>query len=220
MNAVNIAPVVKVKKHTGRLYALSTDVANYFEREHKHVLDSIDKCLTEQASLMADFSAAKYSIKGRSYKCFEMTRRGFSYLILGFTGKRANQFKLNYIDQFDRMEQHIRDSLDSRSGSLDMCRLLQDTRTAIGKETRAHHFINEHNLVYGVAFGCDAKHLRDNLGLPEDQPITETLTDEQLKEVSDLRHYDAQLLTLGLDYQERKEKLMDLHQCHLRLVKG
>ena len=212
------SPIVKVRKHTGVLYAVSTDVALYFEREHKKVLESIDKCLAEQPSLERDFSRSKYHNRGKTYNCFEMTRRGFSYLILGFTGKRANTFKLDYIDQFDRMEQFIRDSLESITGSLDMCRLLQETRAAIDKETAAHHYINEHNLIYRVAFGKSAKQLREELGVPEGKSITEVLNDRQLKEVSDLRHYDAQLLTMGNDYKAREQQLTQLHECKMKLV--
>ncbi len=219
MNALKVAPIVKVRKHTGRLYAVSTDVANYFEREHKNVLVSIEKCLIEQPSLLADFSATKHSKKGGTHKRYEMSRRGFSYLILGFTGKKANQFKLDYIDQFDRMEEYLRDTLDSRSGALEMCRLLQDTREAIGKETKAHHYINEHNLIYRVAFGKDAKHLHEDLSIAEGQPIAEALDDQQLRVISGLRHYDASLLTLGCGYQSRKEKLEDYRRCRLHLVK-
>ncbi len=54
-----------------------------------------------QPSLLADFSATKHSKKGGTHKRYEMSRRGFSYLILGFTGKKANQFKLDYIDLED-----------------------------------------------------------------------------------------------------------------------
>ena len=208
--------MVKVRKHTGKLYAVSTDVADYFEREHKNVLVNIEKCLIEQPSLTANFSAAKYNHRGKKYPCYEMDRRGFSYLILGFTGKKANQFKLDYIDQFDQMEQYLRDTLDSRSGSLGMCRLLEETRAAIGKETKAHHYINEHNLIYGVAFGHNAKHLREALGLEDGHSITEALNDDQIKEVSALRHYDAQLMTIGLDYDQRKQKLEELHECRLK----
>lgn len=218
MNNLKLNPVVKVRKHTGVLYAVSTDVADYFKRDHKHVLESIDKCLTEQTSLAADFSAAKYVDRGKKYPCFEMTRRGFSYLILGFTGKKANKFKLDYIDQFDRMEYYLHNTIESKSGSLEMCRLLEETRTAIGKETKAHHYINEHNLIYGVAFGHNAKVLRDELDLTDNQSITEALDDKQLKEVSDLRHYDAQLITMGSDYKDRKEQLTKLHDCKLKLV--
>ena len=220
MNALKVAPVVKIRKHTGRLYAVSTDVANYFNREHRKILDSIERCLIEQPDLDRNFFRSKFVDRGKKYPCYEMDRRGFSYLILGFTGKKANQFKLDYIDQFDRMEAYLRDTLDSRSGSLDMCRLLQDTREAIGKETKAHHYINEHNLIYRVAFGKDAKHLHDELGIPEDHPITESLDDDQLRVVSGLRHYDASLLTLGCDYQERREKLEHFRRCRLQLVKG
>ena len=218
MNALKVAPIVKVRKHTGCLYAVSTDLAKYFEREHRKVLDSIEKCLIEEPDLDRNFFRSKFVERGKKYPCYEMDRRGFSYLILGFTGKKANKFKLDYIDQFDRMEEFIRDTLDSRSGSLDMCRLLQDTREAIGKETKAHHYINEHNLIYGIVFGKDAKHLRDDMGLPDDQPITEALSDDQLKEVSELRHYDAKLLTMGYDYQTRKQQLAHYHHCRLRLV--
>ncbi len=218
MNALKVAPVVKVRKHTGRLYAMSTDVAKYFGREHRKVLDSIEKCLIEQPDLDRNFFRSKFVDRCKKYPCYEMDRRGFSYLILGFTGKQANKFKLDYIDQFDRMEAFIRDSLDSRSGSLDMCRLLQDTRDAIDKETKAHHYINEHNLIYGVVFGKNAKHLREDMGLPDDKPITASLADDSLKEVSELRHYDARLLTLGYDYQQRKSQLEQYHQCRLRLV--
>lgn len=218
MTSSNIVPVVKVKKNTWKLYALSTDVSDYFEREHKNVLESVEKCLTEQISLAAEFSATKYSIKGRYYKRFEMSRTGFTYLVLGFTGRKSNQFKLDYINQFEKMEAFIRNSLESISGSIEMCCVLEKTRLEMGKETKAHHYINEHNLIYGVEFGCTAKQLHEELEVPENHSINEALTEDQVKELAELRSYNARLMVVGTEYQERKEKLIDFHEARKRML--
>ena len=37
-----------------------------------------------------------------------MTRAGFTFLVLGFTGKRAAEFRQGYIAQFDQMEAQLR----------------------------------------------------------------------------------------------------------------
>ena len=216
MSDMNHCPVVKVRKFTGVLYALSNDVADFFGREHKHVIDAIEKCLTEQPNLVADFSAAKRNNRGRHYKCYEMTRRGFTYLVLGFTGKKANQFKLAYIDQFEKMEAHLRDTAEGRSGSLEMCRLLEETRKEMGKETQAHHYINEHNMIYSIVCGECAKQLKEDLNLSANQCLIDVLPDDKAKEVATLRNHNAQLLTMGMAYHERKHQLMRLHESWAR----
>lgn len=45
--------------------------------------------------------------RGRTYKAYEMTRDGFSLLVMGFTGKKALDWKLKYIDAFNLMEQQL-----------------------------------------------------------------------------------------------------------------
>ena len=51
-------PVVKQLKN--EIYADSRDVAEYFGKMHKHVLDSINDCINDCPNLVAEFSAAKY----------------------------------------------------------------------------------------------------------------------------------------------------------------
>lgn len=65
---------------------------------------------------MAENSAAKsfffettYENRGKQYPEYLMNRDGFSLLVMGFTGKEALNWKIRYIEEFNRMEQYIRD---------------------------------------------------------------------------------------------------------------
>jgi len=49
---------------------------------------------------------------------YEMTRDGFSFLVMGFTGAKAAQFKEAYIEAFNRMEDHIQNQIDANDKML------------------------------------------------------------------------------------------------------
>ncbi|MPM83829.1 hypothetical protein SDC9_130898 [bioreactor metagenome] len=53
------------------------------------------------------------------YPAYRMTRDGFTLLAMGFTGKKALQFKLAYIDAFNRMEAKL------HGGDFDLNRINQ-----------------------------------------------------------------------------------------------
>lgn len=82
-------------------------MAPYFGKEHFNVLQDIDK-LIKQGVL--DFQETPYvhEQNGQTYRSFDMTRDGFIILAMGFTGKKALQFKLRYIEQFNAMEAELK----------------------------------------------------------------------------------------------------------------
>ena len=94
-------------------------VAEKFGKEHKHVLDSIRKLIEGCAEISADpmFEETTYANEqnGQVYPMFLMNRDGFSLLVMGFNGKKAMQFKLDYINEFNKMEKMIRDSIKPKS---------------------------------------------------------------------------------------------------------
>lgn len=94
-------------------------VAEKFGKEHKHVLDSIRKLIGGCAEISADpmFEETTYvnEQNGQVYPMFLMNRDGFSLLVMGFNGKKAMQFKLDYINEFNKMEKMIRDSIKPKS---------------------------------------------------------------------------------------------------------
>lgn len=109
-------PVVTVVNHTAT--ALSTDVAAYFEKRHDNVVRDIENLRSSLPSdRLLDFEETVVTrinpsgglpIKSKAYR---MTRDGFVLLVMGWTGEKALQFKLAWLDAFNRMEAQLKGTL-------------------------------------------------------------------------------------------------------------
>jgi Rha family phage regulatory protein len=104
-------PIVTIRD--GEAFANSRDVAAFFDKEHRHVLDAIDKLIAAEPKLGgAEFSAGVYTLAStgpQQHRCFDMTRDGFALLAMGFTGTKALKWKLRYIEAFNIMEAELRE---------------------------------------------------------------------------------------------------------------
>jgi len=87
----------------------SRTVAEAFEKEHKNVIRDIENldCSFNFTQLNFELSEYKDS-SGKVNKMYIMSRDGFTFLAMGYTGKKAAQFKESYIDAFNKMEQMLR----------------------------------------------------------------------------------------------------------------
>lgn len=78
--------------------ATSKVVAAYFGKRHDNVIRDIENLLALEPAIALNFEAIELVIKvgfgTRKDRAFEMTRDGFTLLAMGFTGKKALQFKL------------------------------------------------------------------------------------------------------------------------------
>lgn len=85
-------------------------IANAFEKQHKNILQSIERleCSTEFGRLNFQPSGYKDST-GRTLPAYTITRDGFTFLAMGFTGPKAARFKEAFIAEFSRMEQELRE---------------------------------------------------------------------------------------------------------------
>lgn len=105
------------KSDKGNSITNSRLVAEKFEKEHKSVLRAIDNLECSE-----DFRARNFAllisnnlhpspiIQEREYA---MTRDGFSFLAMGFTGAKAAKFKEDFINAFNQMEQSLKAQLPS-----------------------------------------------------------------------------------------------------------
>lgn len=121
------SPVVFTR--AGVVYASSRDVAELFEKRHDHVLRDIDGLISADPRCAPNFgetSAIAQMPNGgqRSVRAFDITRDGFTLLAMGFNGQKALQFKLAYIDAFNRMDESLRANVITRE-SLDDPRTLR-----------------------------------------------------------------------------------------------
>lgn len=88
----------------------SLQVAESFEKNHADVMRSI-KNLTQQNCRVKNMFAESTYVNSRNQEqpMFYMNRDGFTLLAMGFTGDKALQFKLKYIEAFNKMEQMIKE---------------------------------------------------------------------------------------------------------------
>lgn len=87
----------------------SLTVAELFEKRHKHVLEKIEKILNDSAENSAQcFHKTRYKdASGKWNTKYLMNRDGFTFLVMGFTGKKANEWKWKYIDAFNKLEKVV-----------------------------------------------------------------------------------------------------------------
>ena len=88
----------------------SLKVAESFGKKHRNVMQSIKNLTAENSAVKKMFAQSTYvNVRGQEWPMFYMNRDGFSLLVMGFTGKKALDFKLKYIDAFNKMEQTIKE---------------------------------------------------------------------------------------------------------------
>jgi Rha family phage regulatory protein len=86
----------------------SKDIADHFGKQHKDVLENIHNILAAENSATKFYQETTYQNRGKDYKEYLMNRDGFSLLAMGFTGKKALQWKLKYIEAFNEMEETLK----------------------------------------------------------------------------------------------------------------
>ena len=121
MSNINITPfyskgyenaeVINIQNKDGVAVVSSRVVAYDFDKRHDHVLRDINNIIesntTQNWGLLFIESQYKAS-NGKMNKEYLLTRDGFSLLVMGFTGKEALQWKLQYIEAFNKMEEQIK----------------------------------------------------------------------------------------------------------------
>lgn len=97
----------------GHVTTTSLDVARHFGKRHGHVLRTIrDLAAQLPSERQPNFGLTSLEVIGpnggtRSEPAYRITRDGFTLLAMGFTGARALEFKLAYLDAFNRMEAEV-----------------------------------------------------------------------------------------------------------------
>ncbi|EAI2920419.1 Rha family transcriptional regulator [Campylobacter coli] len=102
-----------------QIFCTSLDVAKVFGKNHFHVLRDIENILNDLREIgtsqdLSNFGLVKYKDKkGELRPVYQISRDGFSLLAMGFTGKKALQFKIAFINAFNEMEKLLQKEIKS-----------------------------------------------------------------------------------------------------------
>ena len=96
-------------RHSGnRLITTSLAISNNFNKKHKDVLRAVENLECSQEFRKRNFAPTSYKTsQGKVLTAYEITRDGFVFLCMGFTGAQAAQWKEKYIEAFNRLEAEI-----------------------------------------------------------------------------------------------------------------
>lgn len=105
-----------ITERDGKPVTTSRAVAEQFGKQHKNVIRDIEnlRATLDETENGKAFNRLNFEpvtlpdAKGESRPAYLLTRDGFTLLAMGFTGAKAVQFKVAYINAFNRMERLIR----------------------------------------------------------------------------------------------------------------
>ena len=102
--------------HHNQPRTTSMQVAEAFGKNHKDVLRKLESLNCSEDFNQRNFAPVEYfDAKGEKRPAYEMTKDGFIFLVMGFTGHKAASIKEAYINAFNRMANQL------QAGTNDEC---------------------------------------------------------------------------------------------------
>ena len=209
------------KKGEEQLVTSSVKVAEKFGKAHKDVLEAIRELMkAENSAVIKMFYEDIYKVDGnrKSYPMFYMNRDGFSLLVMGFTGKEALKWKLEYIQAFNEMENELKRLYEERKqweierakGILTR-HILTDTIKNVIPDSPHKRFIypNYTKLIYKTLFNMNMNQLREKYGVKSNESVRDYLTADELAEVETLERLISSLINYGWGYEQIKSFVME-----------
>lgn len=95
-----------IQSAKGQDVTTSLKVAEVFGKNHNHVLRDIENLSCSDGFRLSNFGHTPYvhPQNGQTYTMVEMTKDGFAFLAMGYTGAKAGEFKERFINEFNKRE--------------------------------------------------------------------------------------------------------------------
>lgn len=179
-------------------------VAEMFGKRHDNVVRDVKNLDCSEGFRLLNFEESSYlNDQHKKQPCYDMTRDGFTFLVMGYRGKKAAHFKELYIKRFNEMEKFIRMLVETRKDYP----LLTENVKLLHENPKPYHFSNECDMINRLVVGMTAKQYRAQHGLKKGESIRPYLTDEQIKLMNALQKADIGLMISEPNYEARKRHL-------------
>ncbi|MBX0534007.1 Rha family transcriptional regulator [Campylobacter jejuni] len=111
-----------------QVFCTSLDIARVFGKRHNNVLADIERILNDLREIGTSHDLLNFQevvriskttnpkngkLVSRKMPMYNLTRDGFSLLAMGFTGKKALQWKIAFINAFNEMEKLLQKEIKS-----------------------------------------------------------------------------------------------------------
>lgn len=198
-----------IQAEGGYLFVATNVIADLFDRPHRNLMRDIERLAETGAVNALRLERITYAdSRGRSQAAYRLCERDALVLMPYLGGKKAAEGQARLVDEFLRMRYEIRRrdnrkadqglqlaNRDKSAVATLMTDCLVDARAALGKETKPHHFCNEHSLCNWVMTGTFGHVNDDGLDVLE------------LRRLTDIRRRNTMLIAKGMSYATRKDSL-------------
>lgn len=104
---VSVVPAVELAH--GQPTVTSLTIAEHFRKSHRNVLRDVAGLDCSERFNKLNFEPIEYTDpRSRQQPAIRMTRDGFVFLVMGYTGPQAARLKEAYIQRFNEMEARLR----------------------------------------------------------------------------------------------------------------
>ena len=193
---------IKLLNQDGKVVVSSRVVAQDFGKRHADVLEKIAQKLANGKIRSLNYFIENTYCDGqhKPRKEYLMTRDGFTFIVMGFTGEKADEFKLKYIEAFNKMEEMIKNQTIVQLDSYMIENPIERAKRWIEEREERDALENERNQLL-----IETKELNEEVSLNKDiiVGLTEHVT------MADLRQRISRIIRHGGKgrYAERYELL-------------
>jgi len=185
----------------------SRDIAKLFDKEHFHVIRDIDEAILKLSIdfTKTNFGYSKYKDKsGKRNKEYLLNRKSFSLIAMGFTGKKAMDFKVAYIEAFETMHNVIDTRQLSKSGYKEMTSAIS---SKYNKDQKT--FSTEADMINEIVLGMKAKDFRSVNNIDQNGNTRDSIVFKKLENLDKAQRLNAQLINSWIDLNTRKSIICD-----------
>lgn len=157
----------------GKAVTTSRKVAEVFEKKHCDVLRAIKNLEIPEDFRERNFALSEYEVTnnlGKTVKYPEwlITRDGFSLLAMGFTGKKAMEFKIAFINAFNAMEEILKSAPTPEvNARMDLKSSTVELLTKINQQLLSGERVDKDVLRYAVGLGTLFRVAIQRSGVPD-----------------------------------------------------
>jgi Rha family phage regulatory protein len=163
----------------------SLKIAEVFGKRHDDVIKAIENHIAEGEFNGRNFAVVDYKDKkGELRKMYILDERFTTFLVMGFTGKEAAKWKLQYIDEFQRMREELKNKVIRETGDryaladkLQKMVLDSKRKELEGKEGHIGLYCQISRRTNELAFGYHEKDIRQNISQKQAMSLNKAFED-------------------------------------------
>ena len=197
----------------------SLEVAKLTGKRHDHVLADIRKMLDELGIQPTQFSGVYKDQQLIDRPCYNLNKELTLTLISGYSTKLRNaiikrwqDLEANLLKNAEEERQRVKARQQARLENPEMTQAIKDMRAEQGKDDPFYIYSNENDLINRIAIGMTATKFRKEKGLSKNDAIRDHLPNQTIQAVTSLQNTNKVLIELGMDFEERKERLKELYE--------